>query len=575
MNSFLQDVRYGLRMLRKTPGFTAVAVLVLALAIGGTSAMFTITNALVLRPLACQHPEQLVRVYSKENKPDGSYRGFSYPNYVEMREKNSVFSQLCGFSLVMVGSNEGDLTRRSFAALISTNYFETLGVSLAAGRSFLPEEERPGSAIPSVIVSHAYWRKTGFNPALLGRTIRLNARVFQVVGVAPEYFTGTTALFSPEFWLPLGMYEAVANDFMNANKQRLQERNHHCLMLVGRLKPGLSQAAAQTQLQGLAAQLAAAYPEANEHQTFQLGKLSRMSINTNPHEDSGLVPLSGLLLGMAGAVLLIACLNLANMLLARSAARRREFAIRLSLGGGRFRLVRQLLTEGLLLALLGGAAGLLLASWATSLIAASLAPHLPFLTIVFDTRPDWRVVTATFGTCLVSVLLFALGPAWRLSRLNITQVLKEQVGDELHGHSSHSLFSLRSLLVVGQLALSLALLTAAGIFAHGAIASARANPGFSLDPLLLVETDAGLTGYDEIRGRQLYLDLLQRLRALPGVQAASLAHVVPFGIYSDGREVRRAGAGASDKGGKDSSGDGSQPIYASFNIVGTDYFKTL
>ncbi|HWI56540.1 MAG TPA: ABC transporter permease, partial [Bacillota bacterium] len=290
MNSFLQDVRYGLRMLRKTPGFTAVAVLVLALAIGGTSAMFTIINALVLRPLACQHPEQLVRVYSKENKPDGSYRGFSYPNYVEMREKNSVFSQLCGFSLVMVGSNEGDLTRRSFAALISTNYFETLGVSLAAGRSFLPEEERPGSAIPSVIVSHAYWRKTGFNPALLGRTIRLNARVFQVVGVAPEYFTGTTALFSPEFWLPLGMYEAVANDFMNANKQRLQERNHHCLMLVGRLKPGLSQAAAQTQLQGLAAQLAAAYPEANEHQTFQLGKLSRMSINTNPHEDSGLVP---------------------------------------------------------------------------------------------------------------------------------------------------------------------------------------------------------------------------------------------------------------------------------------------
>jgi len=576
MNSFRQDLRYGVRMLGKTPGFTTVAVLVLALAIGGTSAMFTLINALMFRPPTASNPAELVRVYGKESKPNGGYRSFSYPNYLELREKNTVFSQLTSFSIAMVGLNEGDLTRRSFAAVIPANYFELFGVRLPKGRAFLPEEEKPGSAVPVVIVSHAYWKRTGADPQLVGKTLRINSLPFQVVGISPEHFTGTTAVFSPEVWLPLGMYEQLPMDMMNPSRQRLEDRKNHCLMVVGRLKPGLTMLTAQSQLKLLANHMAQDYPEINKDYIFELGALSRLSINTNPTTDPSSIIMTTLLMGMSGAVLLIACLNLANMLLARGAARGREIAIRLSLGASRGRLVRQMLTEGLLLSLVGGAAGLVLAGWTTSLLMASFAPKLPFMSIVFDPRPDWRVMTTTFGFCGLSVLLFALGPACKLSKSDVTSRLKEQVGDELHGQGRRGLFSLRSLLVVGQLALSLALLTAAGLFTHAAIHAARANPGFSLEQGLLVETDANLAGYDETRGKRVYLDVLQRLRTLPGVQFASFAYLVPFGVFNDSRGVQPANApDIAKSSASNNSASGQKPVDAGFNIIATDYFKTL
>ena len=221
--NFLQDMKFGLRMMRRSPGFTAVAVLVLMLGIGGTAAMFGIINTLVWRPISAKEPARLVRVYSKDKKPTGGYRSFSYPNFTEVREKNSAFTDVAAFSVCMVGVNEGDLIRKTFTFLASANYFDTFGVRLPKGRAFLPEEEKPGSAIPVAIVSHNYWRKAGSDPDLVGKTIRLNSRAFTVVGIAPENFTGTSAMFSPEFWLPLGMYEAVANDFMNEKKQTLAD----------------------------------------------------------------------------------------------------------------------------------------------------------------------------------------------------------------------------------------------------------------------------------------------------------------------------------------------------------------
>jgi predicted permease len=569
---FLQDLKFGLRMMRRSPGFTAVAVLVLMLGIGGTAAMFGIINTLVWRPIAAQEPARLVRVYSKDKKPTGGYRSFSYQNFTEVREKNSAFTDVAAFSVCMVGVNEGDLIRKTFSFLVSANYFDTFGVRLPKGRAFLPEEEKPGSAIPVAIASHNYWRKAGSDPDLVGKTIRLNSRAFTVVGIAPEDFTGTSAMFSPEFWLPLGMYEAVANDFLNEKKQQLADRQNHALMLVARLKPGISQAAAQTQLQPLAARLEEEFPDVNKDQAFELGKLSRLSIATNPVKDSNEVS-SLLLMGVSGAVLLIACFNLANMLLARSASRRREIAIRLALGAGRLRLVRQLLTEGFLLALVGGAGGLLLASWANQLLVNSFIPKLPFMDVVFNTRPDWRILACTFGACLLSVLIFGLGPAWKLSRINVTAHLKEQVGDEMQGRAGR-LFSLRSFLVVGQLALSIALLTSAGLFAKGALIAARANPGFSFDHLVLVETDAALGGYDETKGQQVNLQLVERLRALPGVEAASLAYLVPFGLFSDGCSVEKLAAGPTAGSATNSTG-ANKALNAAFNIVGTDYFKTL
>lgn len=563
------DLRYALRMLAKKPGFTSIAVLVLALAIGGNSAMFAVVNALALRPLSVRNPDELVGCYSREDKPQGRYRSFSYPDYAEIREKNTAFTSLMAHAVTMVGLNEGDSTRRVFAAIVSANYFQTFGVRPAQGRDFTLEEERPGSAVPVAIASHAYWKKTGFDPGLVGRTIRLNNRVFNVIGIAPEYFTGTAALFSPEYWLPLGVYELLATDFMNEERQQLSDRTHHCLMLVGRLQPGLDMAAGQAQLESLTAQMAAAYPDSFKDRKLELATLPRLSISTNPVRNQTST-LTVILLSMSGVVLLIACLNLANMLLARGAARRKEFAIRAALGGARTRMVRQLLTEGLLLSLLGGAAGLVLAWWGTNLLVSSLVPRLPFISVDFPSTPDWRVLSATLGFCLVSTFLFGFGPAWRLSRADVNQELKEHSGEAGAG-VGRGLMAVRNVVVVVQIALSLALLAAAGLFTRGALKAAQADPGFSMDTGLLAEVDAALGGYAEPRGRQLYHTLLERLRAIPGVQSAAMAYVVPFGLFSDATEVSKPAAADSNDPGETEE----KPIGAQFNIITSDYFATL
>jgi hypothetical protein len=340
-------------------------------------------------------PIHLVRIYSTEKKPSGGYRSFSYPNSAEVREGNSAFIDVAASTMSMVGVSEGDLTRRTFADLVSANYSAIFGTRLPVGRAFLPQEKKPDSAIPAVI------------------------------------------------------------------------------------------------------------------------------------------------------------------------------AIRISLGAGRFRLIRQLLTEGFVLAVLGGAGGLLLAVWASQLLVNSLSPRVPFVSLVFDPRPDWRILAMTFTVCVLSVLIFGLGPAWKLSRLNVTTFLKEQAGDELHGRTRRGLFSLRSLLIVGQLALSLVLLTAAGLFARGAVKAARANPGFSFDRLVLVETDASLASYDEAKGKQGYSQLIERLRALPGVESGALTYVVPFGLFSDGCSVEKIAAPTG------TNAAAADKVFASFNIVDADCFKTL
>ena len=481
----MNDIRYAFRMLGNKPGFSTIAVLVLALAIGGNTAMFSVVNALALRPLTARNPKELVGCYSRENKPQGSYRSFSYPNYVDIREKNTVFSSLMAHSVTMVGVTEGEATRRTFAAMVSANYFSTFGTRLAAGREFTAAEEKPGSAVPVAIASHGYWRKMGSDPALVGKTVRLNNRVFTIIGIAPEYFTGTSAVFSPEFWLPLGDYELLATDYMSEEKRSLSDRANHCLMLVGRLKPGLDMARGQAQLGSLASQLESAFPEINQDRVLVLAELPRLAISTNPiHDQTGSMTI--ILLSMSGVVLLIACLNLANMLLARGASRRKEIAIRTALGGARSRIVRQLLTEGLVLSLLGGGVGLLLAYAGTNLLVSSMAPRMPFMTIQFPSSPDWRVLAATLCFCLFSTLLFGFGPAWKLARADVNHELKEQGGVSGAG-ARRRLIAPRDLVIITQIALSLALLTAAGLFTRAALKAAKADPGFGMESGLLAE----------------------------------------------------------------------------------------
>lgn len=571
MSALVNDIKYGFRQLRKNPGFSVTALIVLALAIGGTTTMFTLVNTLLFRPLPVEHPDQLVRLYAKEDKPDGRYLSFSYPNMVDIRQANDTFSHVTGFTITILGITEGDITRRTLAALVPANYFDAFGVSMAAGRAFLPEEERPGGQIPTVIVSHKYWEKRGKDPGLVGQTVRLNTQDFEVVGVAPRFFTGPSILVAPEFWLPLGMYEAMRSDLINEQDDILDARDQHHLFVLGRLKPDVTMEAAQNHMAALGRQLAQAYPKANEDLIIEVGRLARVSLGSNPDDESFLTILSVLLMTLSGTVLLIASLNIANMLLARGTARQQEIAVRLALGGSRWHIVRQLLIEGALLSVLGGALGLLLANLATQALVGSFAPKIPLFQVVFDVRPDLRILLGTFGFCALSVLCFGLGPAWKLSRTDIVSHLKEQAEVTRRTRFRWAVFSPRNDLVIAQIALSLVLMTATGLFLRGAFNAVHTDPGFPLENSLLAEVDMSLTNGDEAHIRRTYTTIVAALRALPGVEAASYAEIVPFGIMMAGRKV-------SLPTGKSGDADTRSPdmsTYANLNVVADDYFKTL
>ena len=378
-------------------------------------------------------------------------------------------------------------------------------------------------------------------------------------------------VFSVEVWVPMSVYDQVANDFEHETKKLLGDRAGQQLLIVGRLKPGMTAAAAKPQLEGLAANLEKAFPVEQKNQTFTTTPISRFSVSTSPSDESGMGKIAPLLLGMAIVVLLVACLNLANMLLARGTARRKEIAIRLALGGSRFRIVRQLLTEGLVLALLGGAFGLLLGLWSTDLLVASLGKMLP-LDIVWLGGPNLSILLATLAFCLLGTIGFALGPAVKLSRSAVTADLKEQAGEDVVRR--HWKFLPRNPLVVVQIAFSLALLTAAALFIRGANKAASVDTGLHPGASFLLETDASLAGYEPKRAQELYRNLSERLGALPGVEHASISATVPFGMISIGKNVQRAGRrpGPDEKPATAAEG---LAFNAAWNGIGADYFTTV
>ena len=569
----MNDLRFAFRQLLKNPAFTAVAVAVLALGIGANSAIFSLVSAFVLRPLPLREPERLIGIYNESTKTPDSYRAFSYPNFADVRDQNSAFESVTAHNLTMVGLTEGETTRRLLADCVTANYFSTLGTRLAQGRAFTLEEEQPGAAVSVVIVSHKFWQKAGGAADFVGSTIRLNGRPFTVVGIARPEFTGTMPLFSPDVWLPLGVYDSLKSYFDDDLTRTLKDRDSHSLVVVGRLKPGVTVEGATAQLKVTGDRLAKSFPRENGDWSVMAWPLPRLGITTNPEKDDGQFGvMTVMLLSMAGVVLLIACLNLANMLLARGAARRKEMAIRLALGGGRGRIVRQLLTEGLVLALLGGLVGLLFAFWGMGVFIGSMQPILP-MSVVFDPRPDLRVVAATFGFCVLGTLFFALGPALKLSRPEVVGDLKDQAGEEA---ARWGFFAPRNLLVLAQVALCLALLTTAGLFIRGALKAANADPGFRIPNGILVEIDPSMVGYDETRGRDLTQRLLEKLSALPGVESATISATVPFGFLTLGREVQRAGAPATAPADARAVTPAEGKTFSSiYNSIGPDYFKTI
>ncbi len=571
-DEMFQDLRFGARMLLKHPGFTFVAVMTLSLGIGANTAVFSLINAILLKPISGQEPERLVGLYSRNTTRTDDYRNFSHPNYTDLRTQQDIFEDVLAINLLNAGVTEGEITRPVMAVKISANYFSVFGVQLAQGRAFLPQEETQPA--PVAIVSHGWWQQHGASPNQIGQTLRVNGQLVTVVGIAPKGFTGTNAFFSPDLLLPLS-FGGPETDSAGIQVQNgsLLDRNRHDLMLVGRLKQGVTLDAANSRLQAISARLAEAYPGANQDQLISIAQLPRMAISTAPSNDRAQIATMGILaLGLSGMVLLIACLNLANMFLARGAARRKEFAVRQALGARAGRLVRQLLTEGFLLATLGAIGGIVLAAVATDQLIAWMTQFLPFK-FDFDPWPDVRVLGATLWFGVMATLFFALGPALKTVRLDLNTELKDGAGQTIKA-SRHRLLATRNLLVVGQVALSLCLLVAAGLAGRGAIQAIRIDPGFDLDRGFYLRLDGGLAGYNETEVRQLYRRVTERVSALPGVEATSLALAAPFGELVFGQRVQTGGAqfpppleAATPAQGK--------AVPATYNAIGHDYFRTL
>ena len=567
----INDFKFALRQLFKAPAFTIAAAIVLALGIGVNTAVFSLVNTLFFAPPAYAKPHEMVQLFSQDKKDPKKFRGFSYPTYLDIREQNTVFSDVMGFNLAFIGLGQKGDTRRAFSAVVTSNYFSVLGVPLARGRAFLPEEETPGHNAPVAIVSYRYWQKHDLDPSVLGSQLLINGRSFTIVGIAPKGFVGTMQILSPEVWLPMSVYDQVANDFQSDNKTTISDRKGTDVRIMGRLKPGMTAAAAKPALEGLAANLENAYPAEQKDQTFMPAPVSRNSVSNNPTAESGIKVIAPLLLGMAIVVLLVACLNLANMLLARSTARRKEIAIRLALGGSRWRIVRQLLTEGFALAVLGGVGGLVLGLWSSDLLVGSMRKLMP-LDVVWLSGPSPAILAATFGFCLLGTLMFALGPALKISRRAVVTDLKEHAGEDVVRRRWK--FLPRNPLVVAQIAFSLALITAAALFIRGAGKAASVDTGLKPGASYVLEVDASLAGYEPKRAQEVYRNLNERLATLPGVEHVSISSIVPFGMFELSRKVQRAGLRLAPDAKPATAAEGLA-FDVPWNSVGADYFLTV
>jgi predicted permease len=567
----IEDFRFAFRQLFKAPGFTLAAVLVLTLGIGANTAVFSLVYTMLFAPPGYERPNELVQIFSQDTKNPKAFRAFSYPTLNDIREQNSVFSDVAGYNVAEVGIGEKNNTRRTFASIVTANYFKVLGVAPIMGRVFTFEEEQPGSAASVVVVSYGYWARHNRDAAILGSEVTINGRPQKIIGVMPKTFTGTMAVLSPEVWLPLSAYDFIGSTAGDPSRKTLSDRAGEQILAIARFKPGVNAASAGAALKPLAANLERAYPVEQKDQTFITAPLSRFSISDDPPDDGEIMSIAPMLLGMAAVVLLVACLNLANMLLARGTARRKEIAIRMALGSSRWRIVRQLLTEGFVLAILGGAAGLLVGLWASKILALSMRELLP-TDMVWNASPNVPILAMTFAFCLLGTVAFALGPAVKLSRNSVIGDLKEHAGDDVVRR--HWRFLPRNPLVVVQIAFSLALLTAAGLFIRGANKASYLQTGLRVENDLLLEVDASLGGIDAQRAEALYRTLGDRLAALPGVQHVSISATAPFGMLSLGKAIQRAGmhVGKDDKPATAAEG---LAYSAKFNSVGADYFAAM
>jgi predicted permease len=567
MKSIFADVRYAFRLLVRHRGFTAAAGLVLALGTGATTTVLSLTDSLLLRPRTGRPAGEIVGLYTRDRTHPDAYRAFSYPDYAELRARTDIFASLTAHNLTLAGLTEGNSTRRVLADVATANFFDTFGAPVALGRTFTAEEERPDANIFVTVLSDGMWRRLGARADFVGQTVRLSGRTFTVVGVAAPGFGGSLGFVTPELWLPTGVYDSITEDMMRGGTgTSLGDRQRYSLIVLAQLKPGATIASVAPALQAASLERARASGE-NRDQELLAAPLSRFSISTRPTTDREIAGVIAMLMAMATIVLVIASFNLANMLLARGGARRKEFAIRLAIGGSRARLARQLVIEGFVLSLVGGAAGLLVAVLAVRWLLAVLTPVTPVMFMI-DASPDLRTLAAALASCVAATLVFATLPALKLARTDAVPELKEQAGD-IGGRRGR--MSISNLLVTAQLAFSLVMLTLAAIAFRGAVESASADPGFSFDRGILVQMDTNMAGHDEARSRDIYRRVLDRVRARPEVASASLASIMPFGDMTDSQSVQKAGAEIDPNDARAATG----LVTATFTSITHDYFSSV
>jgi len=540
----MSDLRSAFRHLLKSPGFTAVAVITLALALGVNSAIFSIVNGLLLRPTITTEPDRVVSVFTARQASDRDYRPFAYREYLALREDTEVFSEVAGISFTLAGIGEGDSMRRALTFFVTDNFFQFARATPAAGRFFTAEEGMPNANIPVLVVSHGYWKKTGRSPNLVGSTLRVNGRPHTVIGVAPEGFAGLSVLFSPEVWLPLGMFGISADPTADKSLTDLNHPQNFSLTLKARMQSGYTIEATRARLPVLDTRLNATAPAEAEPRALQITPPSRLSVSTGPTDDGPVTFVGLLLCGMAAIVLLIASLNLANLLLARGSARAREIAVRLALGATRWHIVRQLTVEGLVLAVAGGAVGLLLSDWANALLEASFQSKLAAISFSLSARlqPDLTVIAVTFGFCVLATLLFSVGPAWRAARADLVHDLKAQAGDPAVTGRFNRFFAGRHVLVMTQMALSLVLVFSSVLFFRAALNASDMDTGFRTAGVMVASIDYSMLKTPREEATRLLSDLDAAAGALPGVQSAGLTTLIPYGNISNSARIVPASA---------------------------------
>jgi putative ABC transport system permease protein len=528
MRTLLNDLRYGAKMLCKSKGVTIVAVISLAIGIGANSAIFSLANSLLLRPRPVSHPEQLVELYINEGEQQ-PYSTTSYPSYLDLRDRNDVLSGLAAYGIRQFKFGDANEVEQIWGEAVSGNYFDVLGVAAQKGRTFSADEDVVPRRNPVAVISNNLWqRRFNSDPDLIGKTVTLNEQSLTVIGIAPPQYTGMMRGLSIEIWVPMAIMPAVEP----IGDQTLTSRGNRGLFMVGRLKPDTTLAQARARFDLITRDMQAAYPEEwlNKNES---GRVRALAITVLPESETRIHPAAtvaayavfGLVFVIVNLVLLIACINLAGMLLARAVTRRKEMAVRLAIGASRWRIVRQLLTESILLSIIAGAAGILLAVWFLNLIVAAIPPIPGGMRLALDLHLDWRVVSYTIAFSTVTGILFGLAPALQSSKADVSTVLKD---DSSLFTGFYRKSRARMALVVVQVAFSLLLLVGAGLVLRSLEKIRPSRLGFSTESMVVGLVQLDEAKYDRPKTQEFYRQLSERLASLPGVQSASLVSEMPL-----------------------------------------------